>query len=195
MVNGLGLDVSEEELRCDFENLAEEAGAHRPSQVMHRDFQSRNLMVFRERLWLIDFQGMRFGPSIYDLASLLLDPYVMLPPPMQKQLAKLYWSASRSFLGCSYGEFCNQYRFVRLCRNLQVLGAYGHLGLTMEKKHFLQYIPGAYVQLYQWIHGPCRRFFPKLERWIERGWLSLASRPDERFGRVVPRGRRNGLES
>jgi len=43
---------------------------------MHRDFQSKNLMIKNEQIFVIDFQGARLGPPSYDLASLLFDPYV-----------------------------------------------------------------------------------------------------------------------
>ncbi len=47
-------------------------------------------MVQQDRLWLIDFQGARLGPQHYDLASLLLDPYVNLPPDRQEFLLTAY---------------------------------------------------------------------------------------------------------
>ena len=50
---------------------------------IHRDFQSRNIMILGDRHYLIDFQGARKGPIQYDLASLLIDPYVELPDTIQ----------------------------------------------------------------------------------------------------------------
>jgi aminoglycoside/choline kinase family phosphotransferase len=105
LVGYLGLEVDAEELRADFENLAEAAGAECGGMVLHRDFQSRNLMLHRGRLRLIDFQGMRFGPPAYDLAALLIDPYVMLAADFQEELTSLYWSAARRFLGMSPRAF------------------------------------------------------------------------------------------
>ena len=80
----LGLEIDPDELRPDFEALAEAAGVVKSSLVFHRDFQSRNIMVCRAGLWLLDFQGMRFGPPAYDLASLLIDPYVSIPGGCRK---------------------------------------------------------------------------------------------------------------
>ena len=101
---------------------------------MHRDFQSRNLMVHQGRLWLIDFQGMRFGPPAYDLAALLIDPYVTLPESLQQGLIELYWSAAGSFLGGDCQGFRQHLQAVRLCRNLQVLGAYGFSARSRRKR-------------------------------------------------------------
>lgn len=49
-----------------------------PQTVVHRDFQSRNLMRHEGRLVLIDFQDALIGPYVYDLVALLRDSYVVL---------------------------------------------------------------------------------------------------------------------
>ena len=49
-----------------------------PRVLVHRDFQSQNIIVREEEAYLIDFQGMRPGLAEYDFASLLYDPYVSL---------------------------------------------------------------------------------------------------------------------
>jgi N-acetylmuramate 1-kinase len=167
LVGFLGLGSDTEALRADFENLAEAAAAVRPGLVMHRDFQSRNLMVLQGRLWVIDFQGMRFGPPTYDLAALLLDPYVMLPKGLQEEFVDLYWSGAEGFLGGNYRTFRGHFEKVRLCRNLQVLGAYGFLGKVKGKTGFFQYIPGAWRQLRELLEGSLSREFPRLAELVK----------------------------
>ena len=54
--------------------------AERPRHLVHRDFQSQNIIVRNGQACLIDFQGMRPGLPQYDIASLLYDPYVTLSP-------------------------------------------------------------------------------------------------------------------
>jgi hypothetical protein len=163
----MGFEVYAEELRPDFEAIAEDAGVSRSSLVFHRDFQSRNIMVHRAGLRLIDFQGMRFGPPAYDLASLLIDPYVKLPDRMQDRLLWAYWSSTGSFLGVSRGDFMKKYNAVRLARNLQILGAYGFLGVRKKKKHFLQYVPFAFDQLARHLRRIGRGRFPRLSKLVE----------------------------
>lgn len=164
-LNGcLGLEIGPEELRPDFEHLARAAGVREMRFVFHRDFQSRNIMVKRNRLWLIDFQGMRFGPPEYDLASLLIDPYVWIPKEVQERTTGYYWSAAGRFLGCTRGEFLKKFHAVRLCRNLQILGAFGFLGIVKGKRQFLQYIPGAWSMLLQHLRDTCSGQYPRLEK-------------------------------
>jgi N-acetylmuramate 1-kinase len=168
LVNHLGLEIGPEDLRYDFEDLASLAGTQEQHLVIHRDFQSRNLMIKDGTLRIIDFQGMRFGPPAYDLASLLLDPYVMLSSALQETLVDFYWSAAQRTLSVTRRNFSRHYWAVRLCRNLQVLGAYGYLGRVKGKTGFLHYIPGAWKQLRDLFKGPCKGRYPCLERWVTR---------------------------
>jgi hypothetical protein len=162
----LGFDTAPDELRPDFEALAEIAGVRQSSFVFHRDFQSRNIMVRRGRLWLIDFQGMRFGPPAYDLASLLIDPYVRVPAGLQDRLVSLYWSWAGKHQGITKGDFIKKFEAVRLARNLQILGAFGFLGTIKGKRQFLDYIPFAFEQLAHHLSKTGRMKFPRLEKLV-----------------------------
>ncbi len=168
-LNGcLGLDIGPDDLRRDFENLADAAGISRTSHVIHRDFQSRNIMIHNQRLRVIDFQGMRFGPPAYDLASLLIDPYVRISPAMEMKAVDLYWSKAGGLTNGSRGRFIESYGVLRLCRNLQVLGAYSYLGLVKGKTHFLQFLPCAWRRLLCWINEHSRNRYPVLRRLVNR---------------------------
>ena len=80
-----GLTVATEEILPALEHLAR-CIARLETGFMHRDFQSRNIMIDGDRIGIIDFQGARLGPMAYDLASLLIDPYVDLPRDLQDAL-------------------------------------------------------------------------------------------------------------
>lgn len=172
------------DLRAELESLADRAGASGSAHVIHRDFQSRNLMILRGRIGLLDFQGMRFGPPAYDLASLLIDPYVNLPEPVQAALREQYWRGARRFLGFSRQAFERSYAAVRLCRNLQVLAAYAFLGLARGKPRFLAYIPCAWRRLRSSLRRAGPEDYPILTRRL--GEKRLQSRLEERL-RVVLR--------
>ena len=94
-----------------------------PRVVVHRDFQSSNVLCRRGRIALIDFQGMRPGPAAYDLASLLCDPYVQLTPAVRPRLLARY-----AALCPAQGESVKAlFAWAAVQRLAQALGAYGRL--------------------------------------------------------------------
>ncbi len=110
-----------------------------PLALIHRDLQSSNILVVRGRPFFIDFQGMRFGPAAYDLASLLCDPYVELPLAWQTGLLA-YYNA-----GLTSGRPVPERIFwlAAVERLAQALGAYGRLSAQPETAWFGRYIPPA----------------------------------------------------
>jgi aminoglycoside/choline kinase family phosphotransferase len=136
----------------------------RPVGFMHRDFQSRNIMVRDGCFYLIDFQGGRLGPPHYDLASLLIDPYVDLPPDLREALLD-YFAARLSALGSiPPAEIRHAYRYCALSRNLQILGAYGFLTRRKGKPFFARYIPAAVRSLQANLSHFSAEEFPNLAR-------------------------------
>jgi hypothetical protein len=123
-------------------------------------------MVHMGRIRLLDFQGMRYGPPAYDLASLLIDPYVGLPERLQAELADLYWRGARRFLGISRQDFQESYAAVRLCRNLQALAAYAFLGLGKGKGRFLAYVLPAWESLQTSVRMAGTARYPFLQRFV-----------------------------
>ena len=121
--------------------------AELPRVLVHRDFQSQNIIIRKNQAYLIDFQGMRPGLAEYDLASLLYDPYVTLAPQEREQLFRDY-CAARAAAGDPVAHQCAE--LLQLCamqRLMQALGAYGFLGLVKGNKAFLSHIPAALASL------------------------------------------------
>ena len=143
----LGLKITWDELSPDFERLADLAGEQPPTLFLHRDFQSRNLMVCKGRLRLIDFQGGRLGPPAYDLASLLFDPYVDLPDDMKEALFETYLRRMKIQQQINEEDFRHHFWYIALQRTLQVLGAFGFLTRVKKKAFFKPYIPVAVKNL------------------------------------------------
>jgi len=127
----------------EFSILADNALRYAAIGLMHRDLQSRNIMVKNGRCYLIDFQGGRIGPIQYDLASLLIDPYVELPPEMQAGLLSYCFANYAKHSDISRDAFEKGYRYCALTRNLQMLGAFGCLSRQKGKTYFEKYIPPA----------------------------------------------------
>jgi len=114
-----------------------------PRVLVHRDFQSQNILIRDDDAWLIDFQGMRPGLPQYDVASLLYDPYVDLTGGERDQLLEFYKRVARGAGMEIAGDFDEIYHFCALQRLMQALGAYGFLGLQKGRPDFLDHIPAA----------------------------------------------------
>jgi Ser/Thr protein kinase RdoA (MazF antagonist) len=115
----LGLSDSSPELAREGESLC--AFPLGPRVLIHRDFQSRNLLFFRGSFWVLDWQGARVGPAAYDLASFLFDPYVSLSDAEKAAAIKAYLSR-RDEPGLL--ESLSRIAPLRLA---QAIGAYCHL--------------------------------------------------------------------
>lgn len=106
-----------------------------PPQLVHRDFQSQNILWHRGAAYFIDFQGTRVGTGWYDAASLLFDPYVVLNDAERESLFNFYCeqigvadtereSARRNFF-CAAAQ-----------RLMQAIGAYFFLSMKMGKPRY-----------------------------------------------------------
>jgi len=99
--------------------------------LLHRDMQSSNILIKNNKIFLIDFQGLRTGPAAYDVASLLCDPYVMLSPALQDSLFNYYVSNSRKGK-----EVAELFWYAAVERLAQVLGAFGRLSSLPGTERF-----------------------------------------------------------
>lgn len=131
--------------------------------LMHRDFQSRNIMVKENKVFIIDFQGARLGPPTYDLASLIIDPYVDIPEEYQIKFCKEYFFRIKKHLSYSWEEFFHLFWKTALCRNLQVLGAFSFLSIKKKKIFFEKFIPKALKQLNRILEHYLSNEFPLIK--------------------------------
>ncbi len=122
--------------------------AHRleslPRHLVHRDFQSQNIIIRNGQACLIDFQGMRPGLPQYDLASLLYDPYVEMTDAERSELLRYY---RHDCAGDTGAGFEGVLKLCAMQRLMQALGAYGFLGLVKGQSAFLSHIPAALKSL------------------------------------------------
>lgn len=110
--------------------------------LVHRDFQSSNILFRGKEFAFIDFQGMRLGSAAYDLASLLCDPYVKISSNSREELLAEY---SRC---CPVGgeEAVGLFSEGAVQRLVQTLGAFGRLA-SVGQTGFAQYILPALERL------------------------------------------------
>lgn len=164
--NYLNITVAFHEVADEFDYIANHALKHGFIGLMHRDMQSRNIMIQNNQIYFIDFQSARLGPLQYDLASLLIDPYINLDHQIKNELLgytvkklALNWDETQKFLK-SYSYCC-------LTRNCQFLGAFSFLSQIKKKKGFEQYIPDAVTSLKQIITDLNTDKIPKLSKLIQ----------------------------
>ena len=154
--NYLSIDLEKnftEKLTSEFNMLAQKLSAE-DRVLVHRDCQSKNILIKNEETYFIDFQGMRYGLGQYDLASLLEDPYVEVTCEFKEELIKYYYNDTKNMFAdrCASGynnweQFYEIYNYCALQRLMQALGAYCFLGLKKSKKQYLQYVPNAVRKL------------------------------------------------
>jgi N-acetylmuramate 1-kinase len=116
----LGLDAEPLRKNPVFTDLAERLGTV-ARHLVHRDFQSQNLLIKDEKVWLIDFQGLRRGRQEYDLASLVFDPYLDHSAEEREALLALWEDIADERPQQTLFHECAAQRL------MQALGAYGNI--------------------------------------------------------------------
>lgn len=155
-------------LEQEFHTLASIADAF-PKTVIHRDFQSQNIMMTDGNVpKVIDYQGARMGPSAYDVASILWDPYHPLDHDMRNNLLEYYLS-KRKDEDKTFSEknFTATLLPCRLQRHMQALGAYAFLSQKKGKRYFLKHVKEG-VRLLKADIADSRNDFPVLFKLIEK---------------------------
>ena len=150
-------------LRAFYTDLAQDCD-RLPRVYCHRDFQSRNLMVERGHLRLIDFQDARMGPYTYDAASLLRDSSLDLEPSLVERMIHRLARA----LDLEADEFTRDFELMALQRNLKDLGTFGYMATVRGRRGYLEYVPRT-VGFIRRALVRSRRYhlvYPVLERYV-----------------------------
>lgn len=137
------------ELEVSFKHLAKTASMADSNYFLHRDFQSRNIMIRDDRIGILDWQGGRMGPLGYDLASFLFDPYINIPSQEKKRLYEQYLLLLKGYDTSQTGPFERYFPYLAIQRNLQILGAFSYLSKVLGKTYFEEYISPALKSLNQ----------------------------------------------
>lgn len=112
--------------------------AAEPRVLCHRDYHSRNLMLYDGSLHVIDFQDARLGPDTYDLVSLLRDSYVDLTDQQLEDLIAYFLALKGS---PDPADFRRRFDLMALQRNLKALGTFGFQTMSRQNPVYIQYMP------------------------------------------------------
>lgn len=117
-----------------------------PETLLHRDYHSRNLMRNGSgKLNVIDFQDMRVGSPLYDLASFLFDAYRPVPEPLLGELVGRYYEeAGKSGLlpgGLSRDQYRSLLARHAFQRNLKACGRFFYIDEVKGNPAYLESVP------------------------------------------------------
>lgn len=150
----------------EFDRLARLAEEQFELFFMHRDFQSRNIMLKENQIRIIDFQAGRLGPPGYDIASLLIDPYAALSSRQQEKLFDYYVDKIAETERVDIGKLKASYSYLAVQRNLQIIGAFSFLSGKKRKVFFKQFIYPSLIMLDNRLTDPHFEDFPVLRRTV-----------------------------
>jgi hypothetical protein len=136
--------ATREAMASEFIAIAEDLAGER-RVLCHRDYHSRNLMLHRSDLYIIDFQDARMGPDTYDLVSLLRDSYVDFTEHDVDDLVAFFLAlrtpVGRTQPGSREDEFRRRFDLMAVQRNLKALGTFGFQTISRGNPVYIQYIP------------------------------------------------------
>ena len=108
---------------------------------VHRDFHVSNLMLFNNKIGVIDSQDALIGNKAYDLASLVDDVRLKTPKSLKNKIYSLYINKQKKL---NKFKFKNDFEILSILRNLKIIGIFARLAIRDGKKDYLKLIPYAW---------------------------------------------------
>ena len=108
---------------------------------VHRDFHASNLMLFNNKIGVIDSQDALIGNKAYDLASLVDDVRLKTPKSLKNKIYSLYINKQKKL---NKFKFKNDFEILSILRNLKIIGIFTRLAIRDGKKDYLKLIPYAW---------------------------------------------------
>ena len=118
-------------LRAELHRLVDRIAAE--NTFAHRDFHSRNLLVVKNEIAIVDFQDSLLAPRYYDFVSLAFDSYLDLGALRGRLFPNLTASGDDLNLG--------QLRLTALQRNIKALGTFAYQMVANNHPAYARYIP------------------------------------------------------
>lgn len=107
--------------------------------LIHRDLQSTNIIFYKNKPYLIDIQGIMISNFLYDLASLIEDPYINLTHRIKYNLLDYFFKINNNLI-----KYSKYYNFFKIQRLIQVLGAFSYLSIHKYKVFFIKQLKNVF---------------------------------------------------
>ncbi len=117
-----------------FKELSEEIEAI-PVTLIHRDYQSKNILLYKNSPWILDFQDACLGPFTYDIASLIYDRKIDLDSCVQEKLMQEFWGKAYPEKPiCHYNSFKHYLKLTAISRICKSIGWRSKAAIIKEKQ-------------------------------------------------------------
>ena len=126
-------------LRAELNNIYKKL-KYKNDTFVHRDFHVSNIMYYKKKLGVIDSQDALIGNPLYDVASLIDDVRIKLPPILQNKLFDYYYKSSK-LKKENIQNLKNDFDILSVQRNLKILGIFVRLHKRDGKSNYLKYLP------------------------------------------------------
>lgn len=138
-------------LRAQFLEIAESLAAPERKVFTHRDYHSRNIIVYggatpHHKQYIIDFQDARMGLMQYDLCSLLCDAYAPLSVERRNPLLDFAFEEGKEIHRQTRAEFDHYWQLSAFQRTVKAMGTFGRQA-ALGRDDFAAYLNPAWQML------------------------------------------------
>ena len=111
---------------------------------VHRDFHISNIMIKKNKIYLIDSQDAVFGNEAYDLASLIDDVRIKIKLKNREKIYEKFISNQKKI---NLKKLRNDFEILSILRNLKIIGIFTRLSKRDKKHKYLKLIPYAWKMI------------------------------------------------
>ena len=111
---------------------------------VHRDFHISNIMIKKNKIYLIDNQDAVFGNEAYDLASLIDDVRIKIKLKNREKIYEKFISKQKKI---NPEKLRNDFEILSVLRNLKIIGIFTRLSKRDKKHKYLKLIPYAWKMI------------------------------------------------
>lgn len=141
--NFLEINLTEkeiQELESFFHWMCTEISNQRTSLIL-KDFNSKNILVRDlDNLVILDYQDACIGPYLYDISSLIYDPYINFNSTQIKELTKYAFEKQTPNGMKNFKQFDTQMKIIALHRSIKGIGSFVSLAFRKGNLKNLAFI-------------------------------------------------------